>query len=318
MNVLVTGADGFVGRVLVRRLLAGGHGVTGAIRHGEPHAEAGFTAAERGAVAWVPLELDGTSSMEHLAASSVDAVVHLAAVASSSEARRDPAAAWMVNVVGTARLVDALSRAKAEGRADPLVLVVSSSEVYGAGEGERRRLETDPARPQSPYGATKAAAEIAGLEAWRRTGLRVAIVRAFQHTGPGQSLTYVVPALARRIREAKRAGARTVTTGNLAPVRDLSDVRDVVAAYLALLGAARGGETYNVCRGEGHRLGDLFARLARLLGADVVPVPDPELLRTNDIPHLVGDPGRLMAATGWTPAYTFDQTLQDVVDAQAD
>ena len=314
----MTGADGFAGRFLLRRLLAEGHQVTGAVRGGRPHADSGLSAAEQGAVAWLPLELDGTAPMDHLAGAPVDAVVHLAAVASSSEARRDPGAAWTVNAVGTARLFEALARARAEGRADPLVLVVSSSEVYGAGDGERRRLETDPVRPQSPYGASKAAAEIAALEVWRRTGLRVVIARAFQHTGPGQTLTYVVPALARRIRDAKRAGQRSVTTGNLEPVRDVSDVRDVVAAYVALLGTAEPGAVYNVCRGEGRRLADIFAALAALLGASVVPEPDPALLRAGDIPHLVGDPGRLHAATGWTPAHTFDQTLQDVVDAQAD
>ena len=318
MKVLVTGADGFVGRFLLRRLLDDGHAVTGAVRHGSPQAGAGLGAAERGAVTWAALELDGTTPMDHLFAEPVDAVVHLAAIASSSEARRDPAAAWIVNALGTARLLDAAARARGEGRADPLVLVVSSSEVYGAGEGERRRLEEDRMQPQSPYGATKAAAEIASLEAWRRTGLRVVVARAFQHTGPGQSETYVVPALARRIREARRGGRRTVTTGNLAPVRDLSDVRDVVSAYVALLRAASGGETYNVCRGDGRRLADIFATLARLLDADVVPEPDPSLLRAGDIPHLVGDPGRLQRATGWAPLHSFDQTLQDVVDAQAD
>ena len=318
MKVLVTGADGFVGRFLVRRLLAEGHQVVGAVRQGRPHGDAGFSEPELHAVVWTALELDGPSTMDELVASPVDAVVHLAAVASSSEARRDPATAWTVNAVGTARLLDVLARARGEGRADPLVLVVSSSEVYGAGEGERKRLETDPVRPQSPYGASKAAAEIAALEVWRRTGLRVTIARAFQHTGPGQTLTYVVPALARRIRDAKRAGQRSVTTGNLEPVRDVSDVRDVVAAYVALLGAAVPGEIYNICRGEGRPLADIFTTLAALLGASVVPEPDPALLRAGDIPHLVGDPGRLHAATGWTPAHTFDQTLQDVVDAQAD
>lgn len=314
----MTGADGFVGRFLVRRLLADGHAVIGAVRHGEPHGDAGLTGAERKAVMWTPLELDADSPMDQLVAAGPDAVVHLAAVASSSEARRDPAAAWVVNAVGTARLLDTLARGRDAGRADPLVLVVSSSEVYGAGSGERRRVESDPIQPQSPYGATKAATEIAALEVWRRTGLRVIVARAFQHTGPGQSLTYVVPALARRIREARAAGQRMVTTGNLEPVRDVSDVRDVVSAYVSLLGAGQAGAIYNVCRGEGQRLVDIFAKLAKLLGASVEPEADPALLRAGDIPHLVGDPGRLQAATGWMPAHSFDQTLQDVVDAQAD
>ena len=144
------------------------------------------------------------------------------------------------------------------------------------------------------------------------------IARAFQHTGPGLSDMYVVPALARRLREARREGRRQVTTGNLAPIRDITDVRDVVAAYAALLTAGVAGEVYNIARGEGIALAEVFARLARAVGIDAEPVADPSLARSGDIPHLVGDPAKLRAATGWTPAYTIDQTLRDVLDAQAD
>ena len=127
-----------------------------------------------------------------------------------------------------------------------------------------------------------------------------------------------VPALARRLREAHREGRRQVTTGNLAPIRDITDVRDVVAAYAALLGKGSAGEVYNIARGEGIALADVFARLAQAVGVEAEPVPDPSLARSGDIPHLVGDPAKLRAATGWTPVYTIDQTLRDVLDAQAD
>src|SRR2546422_5509 len=89
--------------------------------------------------------------------------------------------------LGTARLVHVLAGAKGEGRADPLVLVVSTSEVYGCGEPPPRpRRETDPVAPCSPYAASKAGAELATLETWRRAGLRVVVARPFAHTGPGQ------------------------------------------------------------------------------------------------------------------------------------
>jgi GDP-4-dehydro-6-deoxy-D-mannose reductase len=317
VRVLVTGADGFVGRYLVRHLLERGHGVIAAVRPGGAAPEQWLSPAERKGVEALDFDLEDPASVGRAVGRQPDAVVHLAAVASSREARRDPGLAWSVNTAGTARLLEGFGEARERGAADPVVVAVSSGEVYGAGP-ELPRRETDPVRPQSPYAATKAAAELGALEIARRTGLRVIIARAFQHTGPGQAELYVVPALARRLAEARREGRRGIPVGNLEPVRDITDVRDVVAAYLALLERGAAGEIYNVARGEGISLRDVFMRLAGIVGTDAAPVPDAALARSGDIPHLVGDPAKIRAATGWTPTRTIDQTLRDVVDAQAD
>jgi GDP-4-dehydro-6-deoxy-D-mannose reductase len=316
MRVLVTGADGFVGRYLLRHLLRSGHGLVGAVRPGSDAARGWLTDAEYQAVRWTALELDDQASVEQLFRDPVDAVVHLAAVASGSEAREDPGRAWVVNAAGTARLLEAAASARDAGSADPLMVVVSSAEVYGPGHG--RRTEDSPTLPISPYAASKAGAEISAAEVGRRTGLRIIVARPFQHTGPGQTERYVVPAFARRLRDAKANGMRRIPVGNLAPVRDISDVRDVVTAYAAMLERGVPGQTYNVCRGDGVSLAELFRKLSMLVGVEAEPVPDPALARRADIPDLVGDNTRLRAATGWSPSISLDQTLKVVIDAQAD
>jgi GDP-4-dehydro-6-deoxy-D-mannose reductase len=269
----------------------------------------------RGAVRVKAIELTESSSVDAAVSPPVDAIVHLAAMASGGEARRDPAGAWLVNAAGTARVVDAAARLHASGSADPLLLVVSTAEVYGKGKPSPRR-ESDPLCPQSPYAASKAGAELAGLEAWRRTGLRVVIARPFPHTGVGQLSQYVVPAFVERLRAAKATGATQVPTGNLDPVRDLLDVRDVTEAYLGLLAHGEPGEAYNIARGEGVTLRQLFHQVAGLMGIRAEPVPDPSLVRTADIPHLVGDSAKIRKATGWSPTVSLEQTLQEMVDAQ--
>jgi GDP-4-dehydro-6-deoxy-D-mannose reductase len=223
-----------------------------------------------------------------------------------------------VNAAGTARLADALGALRVAGDADPLLLLVSTAEVYGCAAEPRLRREDDPPAPCSPYAASKLGAEIAALEAARRTGLRVIVARAFPHTGPGQTDRYVVPAFARRLKAAKRIGAPVVKTGNLEPVRDFLDVRDVADAYARLLRHGIPGTVYNIARGEGRSLRDIFLRLAELIGVKAIPEVDPQLTRPADIAHLVGDAGRLRAATGWTPQIPLDQTLEDLVNAQAD
>jgi nucleoside-diphosphate-sugar epimerase len=223
-----------------------------------------------------------------------------------------------VNAAGTARLANALGEQCAAGTADPLFLLVSTAEVYGVGEGASPRREGDLAEPISPYASSKLGAEEAVREVARRTGLRYVIARAFPHTGPGQTDRYVVPAFARRLMAAKRLGANRVKTGNLDPVRDFLDVRDVVAAYVALLTTGEPGTTYNIASGAGYTLREVFERLARTIGVEAIPEVDPAFTRSADLPHLVGDPARLQHRTGWSPRIPFDQTLQDVADAQTD
>src|SRR5882762_8410595 len=170
VKVLVTGADGFVGRWLIRRLLDDGREVFGAVRPAVPRRDDGLTPAERDAVRWLPLEITDDASVRQCVDLPYDAVVHLAAVASGADALRDPGTAWTVNAAGTARLAHVLAEARRTERADPVVLVVSTGEVYGRGEGHAPRRETDPPAPCSPYAASKLGGEEAALEAWRRAG----------------------------------------------------------------------------------------------------------------------------------------------------
>ncbi len=316
MKVLVTGAGGFVGRWLLPALLDAGHEVLGTRLPGEAPPEF-LSATERAWTRWYPLDLRDPVSVKALVDEVPDAVIHLAAIASGAEARRDPGLAWEVNAGGTARLADALGQARSEGRGDPLLLLVSTAEVYGVAE-PHARSEDEPLVPISPYAASKLGAEVAVQEVARRTGLRTLVARAFPHTGPGQTDRYVVPAFAKRLKAARRIGAPVVKTGNLEPVRDFLDVRDVARAYVALLGDGQPGAVYNVASGQGWSLQQIFAMLSEQLGVRAIPEVDPQFARTADLPHLVGNAARLTQATGWTPTIPFAQTLQDLVDAQTD
>jgi GDP-4-dehydro-6-deoxy-D-mannose reductase len=317
VKVLVTGAGGFVGQWLVPRLIADGHDVVGALYPATAAAPA-LSEADRRRVRWIPLDLRDQAAVDTCVSVEPEAVIHLAALASGAEARRDPGLAWEVNAVGTVRLAEALGRARTRARRDPLLLLASTGEVYGAGRGTRPRTENDPLIPCSPYAASKLGAEVAAFEAHRRTGLRVVIARAFPHTGPGQSTRYVIPAFAERLRAARRIGAPVVKTGNLEPVRDFLDVRDVVEAYVALLERGQSGQVYNVAGGTGCSLVEIFHTLAKLEGIRALPEVDPDLARAADIPHLVGDATKLRKATGWEPRLSLNQTLKDIVDAQKD
>jgi GDP-4-dehydro-6-deoxy-D-mannose reductase len=294
VRVLVTGSRGFVGTWLVRHLSDAGDQVFG-----------------------LDTEVDVTNHgalSEALAAAAPDAVCHLAAQASVGRSWAEARSTFEVNAVGVVNLLEAAQALSHR----PRVLLVSSAEVYGkVSPGELPLREDHPFRPASPYAASKASAELLGLQAWLGTGLEVVRVRPFNHTGPGQLPDYVVPALAEQVVEAARSGADHLSVGNLAARRDLTDVRDVVRAYRMLLTDGRPGEVYNVCRGQSVLIEDVARRLLALAGVDLPLVVDPARMRPVDLPDLRGDPSRLQAATGWTPAIELDRTLQDVLDGFA-
>jgi len=123
-----------------------------------------------------------------------------------------------------------------------------------------------------------------------------------------------VPALARRIAEAERAGGGPVRVGNLEACRDFTDVRDVVRAYRLVAERGASGEVYNVASGVTVSIAEVARQLVGLATADIELVPDPELLRPVDVPVFVGDASRLRAVTGWEPEIPFNTTLADMLD----
>ncbi len=240
-----------------------------------------------------------------------DAIYHLAALSHVGESWESPAEVLRVNVLGTAALL-AAGRALDE---PPVVLVVSSAEAYGAvGPDDLPITESTPLRPISPYAASKAAAEQLALQAWRGYGQPVVLVRPFNHVGPGQAPTFAVSALAKRIVEAERDRSGRVAAGTLTARRDYTDVRDVVRAYRLLVTRGTTGDTYNVCSGVDVAVSEVAERLCALAGAEVELVTDPDLVRPVDLPVLRGDPGHLVADTGWRPEIAFDDTLLDILE----
>ena len=241
-----------------------------------------------------------------------DAVIHLAAVAEPAAAEADPVQAYDVNLGGTLALVAAARAASPR----PRLLIASSSAVYGAVRpAELPVTEDTPLRPLSVYGASKAAAELAALQVARAHGLDVVIARAFNHTGPGQSASYVCAALASQV-AAIEAGRQppVLTVGNVDPVRDFSDVRDVAAGYVALLERGRSGTVYNLCAGDGVSVADIIAQLRSLARVPMRAHLDPARRRANDVERVVGSHERATADTGWVPRIPLLDTLSTVLD----
>jgi GDP-4-dehydro-6-deoxy-D-mannose reductase len=294
MRALITGGKGFVGQWLSAHL------------------------KDRGdEVAVIDIETDvadGAAVRRVMADVQPDAVYHLAAMTHVGDSWDDPSQVLRVNVLGTAEILAAARSLAASAR----VLVVSSAEVYGVVSAEQLPLdETTPTSPASPYAASKLAAEAVALQAWRGYGQAVTVVRPFNHIGPGQSPNFFVPALAKRIVEARRAGTGSLPVGTLTTRRDFTDVRDVVRAYRMLIESGEPGGVYNVCSGRDVSMAEVAQDLLRLAGAALELVTDPTLVRPVDVPVLRGDASRLHQATGWEPVIPLATTLADVLASWA-
>lgn len=291
MRAFITGGGGFVGTWLAEHLRDQGDEVVA-----------------------VDLEVDvadPAAIAPALEAARPDAVYHLAAMTHVGQSWAAPTAVLSVNVLGTACVLAAARRLTPS----PVVLVVSSAEVYGAVGGDQLPLdESAPVAPLTPYAASKAAAEQVALQAWRGYGQPVVVVRPFNHIGPGQSPSFAVSALASRIAQAEHDGSKTLSVGTLTTRRDFTDVRDVVRAYRRLVEEGEPGTIYNVCSGVDVAMAEIADRLLALAGADLALVTDPELVRPVDVPALRGDPARVRAATGWRSEIALEATLHDVLE----
>lgn len=301
-TVLVTGASGLAGSHLVEHL-SGTRDVVAWTRSAPPP---GLDSLAR----WLRLDLlDRDRVRSAIRELGPREVYHCAGVSQVDRSWESPAQPLAGNVLATHYLLDALRRAEVACR----VLVPGSAAVY-APSAEALR-EDDRLAPDSPYALSKLAQEGLGRRAAAEDGIEVVTTRSFNHTGPRQTPSFVASSIARQIARIERGAVEPVLlVGNVDARRDLTDVRDVVRAYAALMAAGTPGDVYNVASGTARTVRSVIDALVAIASVRVRVETDPARLRPLDNPVLLGDASKLRALTGWVPRIPFEAMLRDLLE----
>lgn len=309
MTILVTGANGFVGRHLVARLVQRGETVVAGV--GPSHSSSAVFAKAGCEVESVELR-DADALRVLMGKLKPQKVFHLAGLAPTHGVSAEDYLS--VNALGSYNLARAIMDSTKTGTK---LLYVSSASVYASPPTEDAALDEDSAlEPTSEYGASKVGAEMF-LRVLARRGLNVVIARPFNHTGPGQGRGFLCPDLVHRLKDALAESAEKGThprleVGRLHAVRDFTDVRDVVDAYISILDCFESGEVVNVCSGVGQSVGQIVEILvSRVANAPEVQLDiDADLNARADADVVVGNPQLLVSRTGWNPRYTLEDSLR--------
>lgn len=312
MRILITGITGFVGGHLAEALAAaGGHTLTGISRaNGWPPGLGHLTPAVELHEADL---LHGPRLEEFIRRSRPEWVFHLAGYANTGASFREPDRCWEDNLTATRSLYDAIARTDIR----PRILYASTGLIYGEPDDPDRPCdERTTLKPASPYAASKAAGDLLSYQYTRHPGLDIVRVRLFNQIGPRQSADYAVANFARQIAaiEAGKQPPVIETKGDLSARRDITDVRDMVAAFPLLLERGATGEAYNAGRGETYRIQQLLDRLVAMSRVRVEVRQQPEPGRKADTSVTRADTRKLRQATGWAPRIPLEQSLIDILN----
>lgn len=241
-----------------------------------------------------------------------DRIFHLAAQSYVHASWGAPAETLHTNIIGEVNLLEAVRSAGI----DPIIHIAGSSEEYGLVLPDELPVkETNPLRPLSPYGVSKATQEMIAYQYFMSYGLKSVITRAFNHEGPRRGEVFVTSNLAKQIVEVEKGLKPPVLyVGDLSSVRDWSDVRDVIKAYWLVTEMGTPGEVYNIGSGVGREVREMLDMLLGMSNVDIEVEVDHARLRPSDVKVLVCDSTRFRKLTGWKPQIPFDKTLRDLLD----
>lgn len=299
--VFVTGAAGFIGSALCRRLRADGDQVVG------------YDNLSRGRrehllpdVRFVEGDIrDGQRLADAIAETRPAWVIHLAAMHFIPDCIARPEETRAVNVDGTRRVLECCRGSSVER-----VTFVSSAAVYAPTDWPCEE-ETTPLGPLEIYGESKVAGERLAAAFHNDTGVPVTILRLFNAIGRNETNPHVVPHLFESLQRSDE-----IRLGALTTRRDYIDTRDAADAIVAAV-PVHGARVFNVGTGDAHSVGDLVEALGRILGRPIVVEQDPSRMRTSDRRLLVADIGRIRREIGWAPQIPLEDTLRDLVAAYA-
>ena len=304
-SVLVTGGAGFIGNHLVDRLVNSGYNVrvmdnlsTGKLTNIQEHIENGTVDFVEGDIK----DLEQVKNCVH----GVDAVLHLAAVTSVSFSVKNPTLTYETNAAGTLNLLVSLAKERV-GK----FVFISSCAVYG----EPQYLPIDELHPivgQSPYSATKIAADKLVESFWNSFDLPACIIRPFNTYGPRQSARAIIPTIITQALSGKK-----LKLGNLDPVRDLTFVVDTAHGFIAASKApAVLSEVVNLGTGEGFSVYEVVQHIMTLLGKEIVIEEDQSRIRPakSEVMRLISNNTKATTLMGWSPRFDLKTGLQMTIE----
>lgn len=315
MKALVTGIAGFAGNYLSKLLLDLGLEVYGVSQEQEFKP---FLAIDAVHVQYKSLDIqDNQRVTDILRDIRPDLIFHLAAISSPAESVKRPRETFEVNFGGTLSVLEAIRLSGVRCR----FLMVSSSHVYGSHPESSPIRESAPLHPETPYAASKAAAEQLAYQYWKAYGIETVNVRAFNHTGAGQGQGFVCPDLARKMVEIEQ-GLRPpkLLISSLDRQIDFSDVRDIVQGYYRALTNGIPGKTYNLCSGRGIAIQMIADGLAACCRTAVKIAPSSLKEGSSSAAEggihraVIGDNMLASQELGWKPMIPFSETLREVFE----
>ena len=298
-TVLVTGAAGFIGYAVCRRLIAGGHRVVA------------YDDLSRGRREYLPEGVplieadirDRVRMREAIAKWRPEWLVHLAAMHFIPYCIARPAEAMEVNVDGTRHVLDAC-----RGSSVRNVVLASTGAVYAPTDGACVEDMT-PLGPLEVYGESKLAAERLAAAFFEATGVNTTILRLFNAIGENETNPHVIPHILESLRETD-----AIALGNTAPRRDYIDTRDIAGAIVQASEVGDGLRTFNVGTGVAVSVDDIIELLRRITGRPITALQDRDRLRPHERMLLVADTARIRAAIGWEPRFRLADTLRHLVE----
>lgn len=305
-KVLVTGAGGFIGSHLTERLNALGYRLKAFVHYNSRNSWGWLdSSVSKRRIEVVSGDIRDVDILRH-AMRDVETVFHLAALIGIPYSYHSPSAYVDTNIKGTLNILQSALDSGVKK-----IVLTSTSEIYGSAQFVPI-TESHPINPQSPYAASKAAADLLGVSFYRSFNLPVVIVRPFNTFGPRQSARAVIPTIITQI----LGGCKKIRLGSLHPTRDLTYVEDTVNGFIKA-GEAKNvmGEVINLGNNTEISIGDLTELIAKMMGVRVRIQVDPQRKRPekSEVERLIADNAKAQKLLQWTPECSLEQGLKKTI-----
>lgn len=303
-TVLIIGINGFVGTHLCNELIKNGYKCYGADINSDNFSIDG--------IGFEKLDiLNADIVKDVIDRIKPDYVVNLAAISSVKQSWNIPGITFDINVKGVINIFEAIK----EVGINPRVLLIGSSEEYGLIKTENAVNENYPLNALNPYAISKMTQEKIAMMYKEVYGIDVIMVRAFNHIGPNQKLGFVIPDFANQIAKIENGEIDPIMyVGNLKAERDMTDVRDIVNGYSALLEKGVSGEVYNIGSGRTYSIEYMLKQLIKNSKVEIKIEIDKSKFRPIDTPKILCDNSKIKSHTGWEPQIDIHKSLEDILN----